>query len=85
VVTDPNTWPACIGEHAAALANPRNWAAACAATQARQGCDIGTHGRALLDNINAARGRIGAECAVGGETHNDGADYSLGSQKLNTI
>ncbi|MEJ5142806.1 hypothetical protein [Gluconobacter albidus] len=46
-----NTWPDCIGEHAAGLAQPRNWAAACAATQARQGSDIGTHGRALLADM----------------------------------
>jgi len=58
-MTDPNTWPDCIGEHAATLAKPRNWAAACARGQYRLGADIGSDGRAILDNINAARGRIG--------------------------
>lgn len=36
-----NTWPNCIGEHATTLTKLRNWVAACAATQARHGCDIG--------------------------------------------
>jgi len=61
-VTDPDAWPSCIGEHAAALAKPRNWAAACVRTQMAQGCDIGTGGRAIFGNIHAARDRIGAEC-----------------------
>ena len=56
---DPNTWPSCIGEHAATLAKPRNWNAACVRSQYRLKGDIGSGGRAILDSINAARGRIG--------------------------
>lgn len=63
-MTDPNTSPSCIGEHAATLAKPRNWNAACARSQYRLGADIGSEGRAILDSINAARGRVGAECKL---------------------
>ncbi|MBS1098558.1 hypothetical protein JK191_13610 [Gluconobacter sphaericus] len=75
-MTNPNTWPSCIGEHAATLAKPRNWNAACARSQYRLGADIGSAGRAVLDSINAARGRIGAECDVEHETHDDGGETS---------
>lgn len=72
-MTDPDTWPDCIGEHAATLAKPRNWNAACARSQYRLGADIGSGGRAILDSIHAARGRIGAECTSECETHDDGS------------
>lgn len=71
-----STWPDCIGEHAATLAKPRNWAAACAATQARFGVDIGSGGRAIFDIIHAARGRIGADGLADHETHDDGVEIS---------
>ena len=56
-----NTWPECIGEHAASLAKPRNWAAACARTQMAQGCDIGTTGRALLAEMHGEVPSLAAE------------------------
>ena len=56
-----NTWPDCIGEHAASLAKPRNWAAACARTQMAQGCDIGTTGRALLAEMHGEVPSLAAE------------------------
>jgi len=64
VTEQSNTWPACIGEHAEELAKPRDWAAACAATQVRFGADIGLAGRVILDSIHAERGRVGAECSL---------------------
>ena len=76
-MTDPNTWPSCIGEHAATLAKPRNWNAACAATQARQGCDIGSAGRALLADVRGdwvlLRSERDSEC----QTIHDGAEASV--------
>ncbi|GBQ90075.1 hypothetical protein [Gluconobacter albidus] len=67
-----NNWPDCIGEHAAGLAQPRNWAAACAATQARLGCDIGTHGRALLADMRGEVSPLIAECGAECQTiHNE--------------
>ncbi|MBS1079118.1 hypothetical protein [Gluconobacter kondonii] len=75
-MTDPDTWPSCIGEHAATLAKPRNWNAACARSQYRLGADIGSGGRAILDSINAARGRISADGLADHETHDDGVEMS---------
>ncbi|MFT8484266.1 MAG: hypothetical protein ABF689_14885 [Gluconobacter cerinus] len=59
-----NTWPDCIGEHAAGLAKSRNWAAACAATQFRYGRDIGSHGRALLADMRVEVSPFTAECGA---------------------
>ncbi|GBR43327.1 hypothetical protein GRO01_14990 [Gluconobacter roseus NBRC 3990] len=73
-----NTWPDCIGEHAAGLAKPRNWAAACAATQARHGCDIGTHGRALLADMRGEVLPLAAEYGVECQTIHDGVETSGG-------
>ncbi|WP_024716702.1 hypothetical protein [Gluconobacter oxydans] len=71
-----NTWPDCIGAEAAKLAKPRNWAAACAATQARQGCDIGTHGRALLADTRGEVTPLAAECGAECQTIHDGVKTS---------
>lgn len=79
-----NTWPDCIGEHAAGLAKPRNWAAACAATQARHGCDIGTHGRALLADMRGEVPPLAAECGVECQTIDDGAKMSGGNGDAST-
>ncbi|MCP1274788.1 hypothetical protein NKW43_14040 [Gluconobacter albidus] len=73
-----NTWPDCIGEHAAGLAKPRNWAAACAATQARHGCDIGTHGRALLADMRGEALPLAAERGAECQTIHDGVETSGG-------
>ncbi|AQS90473.1 hypothetical protein A0U94_05305 [Gluconobacter albidus] len=69
-----NTWPDCIGEHAASLAKPRNWAAACARTQMAQGCDIGTGGRALLTDMHGEALPLVAECGAECQTIHDGAE-----------
>lgn len=71
-----NTWPDCIGEHVATLAKPRNWAAACAATQARHGCDIGTHGRALLADMRGEVPPLADECGAECQTIHDGVETS---------
>lgn len=64
-MTSETTWPDCIGENASSLARPVNWAAACARTQMRNGADIGSAGRAILD-AKAARidqeGHCGLSC-----------------------
>jgi len=78
-VTDPDIWPSCIGEHAASLAKPRNWNAACARSQYRLGADIGSGGRAVLDRINAKGGRISGEAIAPRETHDDEAEMSGGN------
>lgn len=79
-----NTWPDCIGEHAAGLAKPRNWAAACAATQARQGSDIGTHGRALLEDMRGEVSPLAAECGSECQTIHDEAETSGGNGDSST-
>lgn len=71
-----NTWLDCIGEHAASLAKPRNWAAACAATQARQGCDIGSAGRAIIADMHGEVSQLAAECGAQCQTIHDGAETS---------
>lgn len=79
-----NTWPDCIGEHAATLAKPRTWAAACAATQGRQGCDIGTHGRALLADMHGEVPPLAAECGAECKTIHDGVKASGGDGDTST-
>lgn len=71
-----NTWPDCIGEHAATLAKPRNWAAACCRTQMAQGCDIGTHGRALLAGMRGEVSPLAAERGAECQTIHDGVEMS---------
>lgn len=73
-----NTWPDCIGEHAAGLAKPRNWSAACCRTQMRQGCDIGTHGRALLADMRGEVSPLLAECGAECQTTHDWVKTSGG-------
>ncbi|KXV12575.1 hypothetical protein AD932_06590 [Gluconobacter oxydans] len=73
-----STWPDCIGEHAATLAKPRNWSAACCRTQMRHGCDIGTHGRALLADMRREVSPLAAECGAEYQTIHDGVKTSGG-------
>ncbi|KXV66624.1 hypothetical protein AD950_01345 [Gluconobacter oxydans] len=79
-----NTWPDCIGAEAANLAKPRNWEAACAATQVRHGCDIGTHGRALLADMRGEVPPLSAECGVECQTIHDGVETSGGNGDAST-
>jgi len=79
-----NTWPDCIGEHAASLAKPRNWAAACARTQMAQRCDIGTSGRALFANMRGEVLPLVAECGVECQTIHDGVETPAGNGDAST-
>ena len=79
-----NIWPDCLGEHAAGLAKPRNWAAACCRTQMAQGCDIGTHGRALLADMHGEASPLAAECGAECQAIHDGAETSGGNGDAST-
>ena len=79
-----NTWPDCIGEHAASLAKPRNWAAARARTQMAQGCDIGTAGRALLEDMHGEVWPLAAEGYAECRTIHDGVETPAGDGDAST-
>lgn len=83
-MTDQSNRPYCIGEHATGLAKPRNWAAACAATQARHGCDIGNVGRALLADMRGEASPLAAECGMEYQTIHDGVETSGGDGDAST-
>ncbi|MBS1091030.1 hypothetical protein JK208_05345 [Gluconobacter sp. Dm-74] len=83
-MSDLDTWPDCIGENAAGLAKPRNWDAACARTQMAQGCDIGTHGRAIIADMHGEVSPLADECDVKFQTIHDGVETSAGDGDAST-